>query len=315
MILSLVPLSILTREYLDSFEKETGEKIISFKNINEAASVLPEAEIMILFGRIDKNLLKTCLNLKWLFSLSAGVDNLPFKELIEMGVTVTNTRGIHGKQISEHVMGMILSFNRNLLQSRKFQLQKKWEQFVPVDELNGKTLCVIGAGSIGREIARKARAFDMRTIGIKRHQETLEYFDNVWGRDKLHEALGQADFVVLITPLTEKSYHLMGMEEFKSMKKNGIFINVSRGDTVDENALIEALQKGMIAGAGLDVFHIEPLPPESPFWEMENVLITPHNAGISPNYIEKTFKIFRESLLLFRQGKPLPNPVELTRQY
>jgi phosphoglycerate dehydrogenase-like enzyme len=137
----------------------------------------------------------------------------------------------------------------------------------------------------------------------------------VWPIDKLHEALQQADYSVLITPLTEATFHLIGTEEFRVMKSSSIFINVSRGDTVDETALIEALQNGSIAGAGLDVFHEEPLPQDSPLWDMENVLITPHNAGVSPHYTTRIIDLFLTSLACYRQGKPLPNRIDLERKY
>jgi phosphoglycerate dehydrogenase-like enzyme len=314
LILSLVPLPLI-KEYLPMIEKATGEKIYAYNNIQEAAAVLPEAEIIMNFGRIDPGIIKTCHNLKWIFSVTAGVEQLPFAELMKMGVKVTNTRGIHASQIAEQTMGLIISFSRRLNRCSKNQLQQKWEQFMPVDELTGKTLCIIGAGSIGREIARKAKAFDLRVIGIKNHPEPLEHFDEVWGTSRLHEALSQADYHVLITPLTDQTYHLIGPEEFKAMKDSSIFINMSRGDTVDEAALIEAVQKGMIAGAGLDVFHEEPLPPHNPLWKMENVIITPHNAGISPTTFKKAIEVFVESLTCYRQGKPLPNEVDLQRKY
>jgi phosphoglycerate dehydrogenase-like enzyme len=296
-------------------EKETGEKILTYNNIQEATAVLPDAEIIMTFGGIDSELLKTCRNLKWIFSVTAGVEKLPFAELMTMGVRVTNTRGIHAPQIAEQTLGLMISFSRRLNQCSKNQLQQKWEQFMPVDELTGKTLCIIGAGSIGKEIARKAKAFDLRVIGIKNHPETLEHFDEVWGVSRFHEALQRADYNILITPLTDQTYHLIGQAEFKTMKDSSIFINMSRGDTVDEAALIEALQKGIIAGAGLDVFHTEPLPANNPLWKMENVMITPHNGGISPNTFKRAVGVFVESLTCYRQGKPLPNQVNLQRKY
>jgi phosphoglycerate dehydrogenase-like enzyme len=293
---------------------QTGETIRSFYSIQEAMEVLPDAEIIITFGRLDRDILTTCRSLKWVFSMSAGVEKLPLAELREMGVTVTNARGIHGPQIAEQTMGMIIAFSRGLNRCIRNQLQKKWE-ILHVGELTGETLCIIGAGSIGKEIARKAKAFDMKVIGLKRHPETLEYFDLVWSIDNLHEALQQADYSVLITPLTDETYHLIGPAEFQAMKRSGIFINVSRGDTVDETALIEALQNGSIAGAGLDVFHEEPLPPDSPLWEMENVMITPHNAGLSPHYSDRIIDLFLASLSCYRQGKPMPNQIDLARKY
>lgn len=184
-----------------------------------------------------------------------------------------------------------------------------------MDEISEKTLCIIGTGSIGSEIARKAKAFDMKVIGVDKFPATSKNFDEVWGMDKMAEALGLADYTVLTIPLTEETYHLMGQKEFKSMKQSGILINMSRGDTVDETALIAALQEGRIAGAGLDVFHKEPLPQESPLWDMENVIITPHCAGDSPYLERRALNLFAENLLLYRQGKPMKNIINLERKY
>jgi D-2-hydroxyacid dehydrogenase (NADP+) len=314
MIVYLASRPFFNKNALDVVAKQTGETIHAFYSPQEAVEVLPDAEIIITFGRLDRDILKTCRSLKWVFSMSAGVEKLPLAELREMGVTVTNARGIHGPQIAEQTMGMIITFNRCLNRCARNQLQKRWE-VLPVGELTGETLCIIGAGSIGKEIARKAKAFDMKVIGLKRHPETLEHFDLVWPVDKLHEALRQADYSVLITPLTDDTYHLIGAQEFRVMKRGSIFINVSRGDTVDETALIEALQNGSIAGAGLDVFHEEPLPPGSPLWDMENVMITPHNAGSSPHYITRIIDLFLANLSCYRQGKPLPNRIDLKRKY
>jgi phosphoglycerate dehydrogenase-like enzyme len=314
LIVYLAFLPFFNKNALDEVAKQTGETIHVFYSPEEAIEVLPEAEIIITFGRLDRDILKTCRSLKWVFSMSAGVEKLPLAELRERGVVVTNARGISGLQIAEQTMGMIIAFNRCLNRCLRNQLQKRWEA-LPVGELTGETLCIIGAGSIGKELARKAKAFDIKVIGLKRHPETLDHFDVVWTIDKLHEALQQADYSVLITPLTDETYHLIGAEEFRAMKRSSIFINVSRGDTVDETALIEALQNGSIAGAGLDVFHEEPLPPDSPLWDMENVMITPHNAGVSPRYISRIIDLFLTSLSCYRQGKPLPNQIDLKRKY
>lgn len=312
MIVSLIPIE---REYCDTIEKQTGERVLSYRNAGEALEVLPEAEIILSWGELGEDIVKACKKLKWLFVMSAGVEKLAFDELDRKGVIVTNVSGIHGPQMAEHAFGLIILFSRQLNRSIRSQLQKKWERIKSMGELTGKTLCIVGSGSIGKEIARKAKAFDMRVIGLKKHAEALENFDRVWGMEKLHDALGQADYTVLLTPLTDETYHLLGMNEFLAMKPTSVFINLSRGDTVDETALIEALQKGIIAGAGLDVFHQEPLPEHSPFWEMENVVITPHNAGQSPHYIPRAIELFLSSFDCYRQGKSMPNQIDLKMKY
>jgi phosphoglycerate dehydrogenase-like enzyme len=189
------------------------------------------------------------------------------------------------------------------------QEKAQWRTIFSGDDLEGRTLCIIGAGSIGTEIGKKAKAFDMRVIGLKRHPEPLESFDEVWGIDRLDEALPLSDYVVLITPLTPETHHLMGAEEFRAMKDTAVFINVSRGDTVDEQALISALEQKEIAGAVLDVFHTEPLPKESPLWAMENVMVTPHNAGPSTNSEQKTIRLLSDNIARFRNGRELINKI------
>ncbi len=310
----IVCLTKIKKEYIDIIENETGEKIHVFNNMEEARNILHKAEIIIAWG-LNKDLVRLCQKLKWFFNLSAGVEMLPFDELISMGTMVTNVRGLHGPQMAEQIMGMIISFSRRLNRMLKNQLQKKWNNNIQVDQLSGKTICIIGAGSIGREVARKARAFDMRVIGLKKHVEDLDNFDEVWGMEKLYDALKESDYNVLVTPLTDETYHLIGKKEFKLMKNSSIFINVSRGDTVNEGELIEALKKGHIAGAGLDVFHQEPLDKKSPLWDMENVIITPHNCGISPHHMKKTMNIFKESLICYRLGNEMPGKIDLNKKY
>jgi phosphoglycerate dehydrogenase-like enzyme len=313
MILSLhVPFD---KETLQKIEKAIGEPIHAFKSFDEAAPFLPDADIILLFGGLDPETLTRCPRLKWIFSFSAGVEKLPFAALMEKGVTVTNARGAQGPQIAEQTLGMMIAFSRRLNRCYRNQLERRWEPFMPADELTGKTLCIIGAGSIGREIARKAKAFDLKVIGLKYHPEALENFDQVWGIDRLHEALRQADYTVLATPLTPQTYHLIGAGELAAMKKSSFFMNISRGDTVDEPAMIEALKQGVIAGAGLDVFHEEPLPADNPLWAMENVIITPHNMGFSPRLFERLGLLLVKSIKCYRNGQPLPNQVDLERQY
>ena len=178
------------------------------------------------------------------------------------------------------------------------------------EDLDQKILCVIGAGSIGQEIGRKAKAFAMQVVGIKNHPEPIEGFDQVWGRERLEEALNQVDYVVMVTPLTKETYHMIGAKEFGLMKKTAVFINVSRGDTVDESAMIKALRDRRIAGAVLDVFHEEPLPADSPLWGMDHVLLTPHVAGLSNNSEKKIIRIVYDNITGYRQGRQLINQIE-----
>ena len=313
MILIAAPVG---EAFARKIEKAIGETVTLRRSIADAADVLPEAEKLIADERIPEEVLAGCAKLKWFFSLSAGVERLPFEALRRMGVFVSNASGIHGTQMAEQTLGVMILFSRQLHRTLAFQRQKIWSRpQLEVGELAGKTLCIVGTGAIGREIARKAKAFDMRVVGLRRHPAALEHFDEVLGMDAFHASLAEADYVVLITPLTDETYRLMNREAFACMKKTAFFLNISRGDTVDEAAMIDALRGGVIAGAGLDVFHKEPLPQESPLWEMENVVITPHSAGLTPDYFDRAAELFIRNDFDLRAGKAVPNAVNLTLHY
>ena len=255
-------------------------------------------------------------NLKWLHVLNAGVEMLPFERLAEKNLLVTNSRGIHVTQISEQILGMMICFSRGLHYHFRNKLEAKWENRYSYDELYGKTLCIIGAGNIGRELARRAKAFDMEIVGIRSNAaEKPEHFDAVAGIDRLREMLGKSDYVVNLLPLTPATRRLIGENEFAAMKPSAVFLNFSRGDVVDEQALIRALKNGKIRGAGLDVFQTEPLPPDSELWNMENVLITPHSSGFSPNLAEKMFDLFKRLYITYRSGGEMFNVVNLQKRY
>ena len=302
-------------------KNRTGEEITVceyFNNRKQALKMIPDAEILITWGRpVNQGLFNEIdgFNFKWLFSLSVGVDRLPFKELKENGTIVSNIKGVLNTNIAEQAMGIMILFSRQLKRSILNQQNKCWERNMPVNELTGKTLCIIGAGSIGSEIAKRAKAFEMSVIGISLSARPMPGFDAVVDIGQLHTILPEADYIVLMIPLTDKTYHLFGEMEFSLMKKSGIFINLSRGDVTDEQALVNALKERRIAGAGLDVFHQEPLPEDNPLWEMENVVLTPHCAGDSPMVLERAMNLFADSLVLYRQGKDIPNIVDLNRGY
>jgi len=229
------------------------------------------------------------------------------EELKKKGVIINNTSGVHAGAIAEYVLGGLLMMSHHLHKYYKDQLHGIWGKVHSGENLEGKTMCIIGAGNIGREIGKKAKAFDMNVIGLKRTPEPLMYFDQVLPMEKLDETLGIADYVVLVTPLTEETYHLMNESRFQLMKSGGVFVNVSRGDTVEETALIKALQNKQIAGAVLDVFHEEPLAESSPLWSLDNVIITPHASGISRNTTNRIIGMFQKSYNCYRNREVLPN--------
>lgn len=298
---------------LPILEEILGERIYVCQDKETALKYMAEAEIVITVGGgnfalpMDEDLVMAAKNLKWVFSISAGVEKLPIEALKRKGVIINNTSGVHGGTIAEYVLGGLLMLSHHFHIYYKDQLEGVWGKIHAGENLEGKTMCIIGAGNIGREIGKKAKAFDMNVIGLKRNPEPLMYFDQILPMDKLDETLSIADYVVLVTPLTDETYHLMNESKFKLMKTSSVFVNVSRGDTVEESALIKAIQHKQIAGAVLDVFHEEPLAVSSPIWGLENVIITPHASGISKNTSQRIINMFKDSYNCYKNKEALPN--------
>jgi phosphoglycerate dehydrogenase-like enzyme len=315
----IVILSDLKQKHLEKIKSVLpGGRCITAENIKEVDDrVLQEMEVLAAWGfsgEVTPEMLAKSPNLKWLHVLSAGIERLPFDDLINRGILVTNSRGIHGIPIAEHVFAFILSFVRGFNILIRQQIGRKWKKN-KTQEVWGKTLGIIGAGSIGTEIAKRGKAFGMEVIAVKRNPEPVEGIDRVYPPEDLKRVLSMSDFVVLSVPLTKETYHMIGEKELAAMKPSAYLINISRGDVIDEQALIKVLREGRIAGAGLDVFSTEPLPEDSPLYGMENVIITPHNAALSPMYITRAMEIFTFNLKAYKEGAPMKNIVDLRRGY
>ncbi|GBC86571.1 Glyoxylate/hydroxypyruvate reductase B [bacterium HR12] len=248
-------------------------------------------------------------SLRWIQAASAGVDGLLFPELVDSDVVLTNARGVFDRPIAEHVMAVLLLFAKDLRGVLERQRRREWRPR-DTETLEGKRLLVVGVGSIGRAIARTAKAFGMTVRGVGRTTRPDALFGTVMGVDELHDALGWADVVVDVLPATPATHHLFDAEAFAAMNPGVRFVNVGRGSTVDEVALVEALRSGRIAAAALDVFETEPLPPESPLWELPNVVITPHVAGDVAGWREAVVEVFVENLERYLTGEPLKGVVD-----
>jgi phosphoglycerate dehydrogenase-like enzyme len=272
-----------------------------------------DADVLIAF-RFPSALFKEAKKLRWIQATGAGVD--PFIKSREYlrGVIVTNTRGIHAQLMADYTFGAITALQWNLSHAFRSQQHKEWHR-VDTRPLAGMTLGLVGLGAIGGEIARRARIFGMKVIGVRRTPAPVKAVDQVFGPERLTEMLSLCDFAVLIIPATPETYHMIGRSELLAMKRTAYLINISRGSAVDEPALIQALRQGSIAGAVLDVFEQEPLPAESPLWSLENVIITPHIAGSLKNYVGYVMEIFSDNLTRWRKGLPLRNVVDLARGY
>lgn len=245
---------------------------------------------------------------RWFHSFSAGVDAPAFQAIIDRGAKLTNSAGASAPSIAQHVLTMMLYRSKRIGELAAQQQRREWTQLRGRD-LTGQTVGIIGTGSIGGEVARLAKAFNMRTIGARRSDKPARWIDEQVPLRRLRYLLKESDFVVLACPLTKETEGLIGERELRAMKPTATLINVARGRVVDESQLIRALEEGWIGGACLDVFTWEPLPETSPLWAMPNVVITPHNSGNSPLNMERAMAIFCDNLTRLVAGKPLRNRV------
>jgi len=252
--------------------------------------------------------------LKWIHFLSAGVDTLWDWGLEKKGYIFSKSSGVHAQPISDHVMAMALYFSRELGMFERQKRKKEWQGH-PLGELQGMTMGILGMGAIGRACARKARALGMRVVGTASRPREMEGVEYVGGAEAVEKVLRESDYLVVALPLTKKTEGLLGQKELEKMKKNAVIINIARGEIINEPDLIKCLQEEKIKGAGLDVFAEEPLPENSSLWEMGNVLITPHNAGSTPYYMERALEIFLENWEAYREGQSLPTGVDLGKGY
>ena len=294
----------LKEEYIGKLKNLAPEAdFVVSQNEAETKEEIIDSDVLFDFGRVEKEDIKKAKNLKWIQTWTAGVDRLmksDFKNVLrEKNIILTNMSGVHSNVIAEHSLGFMINFSRRFCDFHEQKRNKKWDR-LKVDNLENKKLAVVGLGSIGREITRKAQVFDMEVMGVNRKGEgEFEYVDYLFSQNELKTVLEKADYVVVILPLTSETESMIGKDEFESMKDSAYFINVARGKIVDESALINALKEGKIAGAGLDVFVEEPLPEDSPLYELDNVLITPHLAGSFPEYNKKAVKIAEKNLNKF----------------
>lgn len=291
--------------------------VVSGCTRNELDAYLGAIEIA--FRNTEPALLTEMPSLRWFQTWSAGVDHLwEYDRILHGDFQITSASGIHPVPMAEHIFSLLLSLSRGLVRNNLNRQERRWAKVdqQTLFELEGKTMLILGAGKIGRRTATVARAFGMRVIAVKRrHLERLGPYDEVVAWEAFREYLGQSDVVLNLLPLTPDTEGLFGHKEFGGMKSDAIFLNLGRGKTVDQGAMIQALENGGIQAAGLDVFDPEPLPDTSPLWRMENVAMTCHYAGFTPHYEERAEEIFLANLRRFLDGERLENLADRSRGY
>lgn len=282
---------------------------------DEAPTHFADAEVIAAFPMRVPAITETP-RVKWIHSFSAGVDKILTQEVIDSDIIVSNSSGIHATPIAEHIIGFLLMWTRRFPQALRNQVRHAWMPDQTLDECYGKNVLIVGLGEIGRETARLVHAFGAHVVAVSRSpKEKPEFVEKIGLQNDLDAYLSQADFVIITLPHTTETHHLFDAKKFALMKKSAVVINIGRGGIIHEKDLIGALEKKTIAGAMLDVFEKEPLPQDSPLWEMENVIITPHDSGLSQQYMNRAVALFCKNLRAYLSGEKLPNEVDKTLGY
>lgn len=293
-----------------------------FRNAEQPLSTEEHAHVEIMLGwdpAVGKQILDLKNHsLKWIQANSAGVDYLDLSRLSKQGILLSNMSGIHAIPIVESVLGMLLARYRGIQPAIRAQAKKEWLSFeeLSYDELNHKKMLIIGPGNIGQRLAQIVQGLGVQVFGLSRSGRQLPSFEEVYQQADLSKHLARFDIIVNILPLTKDTHHYYDTAFFNQVKPGASFINVGRGPSVDTNALIQALENQQLAFAGLDVFEEEPLEANSPLWEMENVLITPHISGLVRHFQKQITAVYQENLVSYMRNQSLVrNQVDLTSGY
>lgn len=302
LILLTLPEKI-SLQYRDRLRERFPDITVNLVNHHEkAAAHIADADALITFGaHMADHVLEKGRKLKWIQALGTGVDGIVGRPALRKDIVVTNMHGLHGDSMPEAAMLSILALARNLPRVVRNQTRHAWERW-PSQLIKGKTLGIFGVGAIAIELAPRCKAFGMKVVGITSAPRELPGFDRMLGRDRLLDAIPELDYLLLLTPLTEATRGIVNASVLAAMKPSSFLINLARGGVVDEPALIEALKQGRIAGAALDVFLTEPLPGDHPFWDMQNVIITPHLGGFHDEYAAQALPLIEENMRRFIAG-------------
>ena len=278
---------------------------------------LQQADVLVTYGEdLTEESIQSATKLKWIFVASAGIEKMPAQAIIERRILVSNVRGIHKTPMAESILAHILAIKRALPWMYEQQKKSEWSKKAQQTELRDSTALILGPGAIGSEVGRLLQAFGVTTIGCNRSGKEAAYMNTMISFTNLKEALPLADIVISVLPKTTETTHLLKEEHFVAMKNNAIFMNFGRGNLVDENVLIQAIERKQIGHAVLDVFEEEPLTSDNPLWTLPNVIVSPHVSSHSSRYVERSLEIFKPSLTKWLKGDTdLENVMDLSRGY
>lgn len=304
---------------VEDFKKEFPrmELLVEKEQTKSRDEILEDIDVWVTYGfdLVEEDIVKA-KNLKWLMVYSAGVDKLPTKEILRRKILVTNVKGIHRHVIAEQVFAYMLFHARKFDKTLEQQKNRQWDRKINPQSLYGKTIGILGVGAIGQEIALKAKVFDMKVLGVRKTVKPTQYVDEIYPMEEIHKVLQVSDFVVMVFPNTPETHYIMDKKAFEQMQEHAYFINIARGEVVDTKALLWALQEKVIAGAAIDVFEEEPLPEDHPLRSLDNIMITPHTAGLFPDYIPRSNEIFKKNLWIYTSNVgEMVNIVDLNKGY
>ena len=278
-----------------------------------SAEQLARTEAMLAM-QAPPGLLAEMPKLRWIQAITVGIDNWLARADLRKEIALTCARGTHRVQMPENILGALFHLTKPYTQAVMDQRERRWVRRVS-EPLAGKTLAILGLGAIGAELARKAAALEMRVIGTRRSPESMAHVDRVYGPDAIDEVLRQADFVLLLLPVTPQTDTIMNAQRFKAMRPTAFLLNFGRGALIDDDALIAAVKAKTIAGAVLDVYRTEPLPAEHPFWATEGIAVLPHIGGLATGRDEVVAEIFADNARRLLAGEPLAELVDRARGY
>ena len=314
---------VIPRSFIDQLRRDFPQhEFVDTWDEDGIRRLIPDAEIAFV-PHVDRAMLASAARLRWIQSPAVGVGSMLFPEMVASPIVVTTARGIRARAIAEHVLGVTVALARQLHVAVRRQVAHEWAQdelegrTAPVRTLHGRRMGIVGLGSIGLEVARLAAAFGLRVSAIRRRADLPlpGGVDEVLAPERLVELLGKSDVVVLSAPLTGSTRRLIGRREIEQMRPGAFLVNVGRGKLVDDDALVDALRTGRLGGAALDVFTREPLDPSSPYWDLPNVIVTPHTSGAMEDYWTPLVVLFSENLRRFEQNRPLLNLVDKAAGY